>query len=438
MATEQVAEQTTEKIQISAPEAETEVKTEEVQETAKPDPQTNVDPSGYTKPSKADANGIRAYTSFDDMNLKDQLLRGIYGYGFEKPSAIQQKAIVPMVSGRDIIGQAQSGSGKTAAFVVGALAQVEPKKRKCQALVLAPTRELAIQIHSVATQIGRYMDLQVISLIGGSSVRNDIGALQNGVHMCVGTPGRVGHMIGEGFLQCNNLKLFVLDEADELLSRGFMDSIYDIFQYMPNNIQACLFSATMPNEVLEVTTKFMREPISILVKAEELTLEGIEQFYIYVEQEQYKLETLCDLYEYLCISQSMIYVNTRNKCEGLARDMDQRDFSISMMHSQMDRDQRKDVMSKFRSGASRVLISTDLLARGIDVQGVSLVINYDLPLNRENYLHRIGRSGRFGRKGVAINFVKQDDTETLKELEQYYGTEIREMPDPTTLVEMFQ
>merc|ERR1719330_839439 len=222
--------------------------------------------------------------------------------------------------------------------------------------------------------------------------------------------------------------VFVLDEADEMLTRGFKDQIYDIFKHLPPNIQVCLFSETMPPDTLELTNKFMRDAVRILVKKDELTLEGIKQFYVGIEKEEWKLETLCDLYETLTITQAIIYCNTRRKVDFLAEQLTMRDFTVSTMHADLNQDDRDLVMTEFRSGSSRVLISTDLLARGIDVQQVSLVINYDLPRDVENYLHRIGRSGRFGRKGVAINFVTNSDVRSMREIEQFYHTQIDELP----------
>merc|ERR1719482_1222722 len=235
-------------------------------------------------------------------------------------------------------------------------------------------------------------------------------------------------MINRRALRLADTKIFALDEADEMLSRGFKDQIYDVFKCLPPDVQVCLFSATMAPEVLEITSRFMQEPIRILVKKDELTLEGIKQFYIAVEREEWKLDTLCDLYETLTITQAIIYCNTRRKVDFLADQMSKRDFTISTMHAELDQKERDLIMREFRSGSSRVLISTDLLARGIDVQQVSLVINFDLPGNIENYLHRIGRSGRFGRKGVAINFVTNSDVRTMKDIEKYYHTQIEEMP----------
>ena len=375
-----------------------------------------------------ESNWDESVASFDDMELNEELLRGIYAYGFEKPSAIQQRGIIPILRGHDCIAQAQSGTGKTATFAIAILQSINMKEELCQALVLAPTRELASQIQKVVVALGDYLQTKVHACVGGTAVREDIRKLQEGVHVVVGTPGRVHDMINRGALRLDSIKLFVLDEADEMLSRGFKDQIYDVFKFLPENIQVCLFSATMPSEVLDVTNKFMREPARILVKRDELTLEGIKQFFIAVEREEWKLDTLCDLYETLTITQAIIYCNTRRKVDWLTEKMTARDFTVSAMHGDMDQRERDLIMREFRSGSSRVLITTDLLARGIDVQQVSLVINYDLPTNRENYIHRIGRSGRFGRKGVAINFLTAGDVRYLRDIEQFYRTQIEEMP----------
>jgi len=367
--------------------------------------------------------------TFDQMDLKEDLLRGVYAYGFEKPSAIQQRAIKPIILGRDVIAQAQSGTGKTATFAVGILQRINLENRACQALVLAPTRELAQQIVRVVSQLGDFLRVRVHACVGGTLVREDMRILQDGVHVVVGTPGRVYDMIQRRSLNVTQVELFVLDEADEMLGRGFKEQIYDVFKYMPEQVQCAIFSATMPLEVLEVTSKFMRDPIRILVKRDELTLEGIKQFFIAIEREEWKFETLCDLYATLAITQAIIYCNTRRKVDSLTTEMVKKDFMVSSMHGDMDQKERDLIMREFRSGSTRVLITTDLLARGIDVQQVSLVINYDLPTNRENYIHRIGRSGRFGRKGVAINFITQGDYKYLKDIEEFYHTEIKEMPN---------
>lgn len=362
------------------------------------------------------------------MNLNPLLLRGIYGYGFENPSAIQQRAIVPITGDRDVIAQAQSGTGKTATFAVGILQKINCELKEPQALVLAPTRELAQQIQSVVIALGQHMNVNCHACVGGTAIREDVEKIQGGVQVIVGTPGRVFDMIDRKVLSTASLKMFCLDEADEMLSRGFKDQIYEIFQRLPPTVQVVLISATMPKDVLEVSKSFMRDPIRIMVKRDELTLEGIKQFYIDVGKEDFKFDTLCDLYNTLSIVQAVIFCNTRRKVDQLTEQMTRADHTVSCMHGEMTQQERENIMNAFRSGTTRVLITTDLLARGIDVQQVSLVINYDFPQEKENYLHRIGRSGRFGRKGVAINFITGDDVAMLKEIEKHYSTQIEEMP----------
>lgn len=381
-----------------------------------------------------DADGLiegnyeQVVSTFDDMELKQNLLRGIYAFGFEKPSAIQQRAIVPCTTGRDVIAQAQSGTGKTATFSISILQRIDENEPSVQALVMAPTRELAQQIQKVMCALGDYMNIKVHACIGGTSIRDDQRKLESGVHVVVGTPGRVNDMINRSVLQTSRIKMFVLDEADEMLSRGFKDQIYEVFKTLPQEVQVVLLSATMPVDVLDVTNRFMRNPIRILVKKEELTLEGIRQFYINVQKDEYKFDTLCDLYEAVNVTQAVIFCNTRRKVEQLTEQMTKKQFTVSSLHGDMEQQDRDVIMREFRSGSSRVLITTDLLARGIDVQQVSLVINYDLPSNRENYIHRIGRSGRFGRKGVAINFITDNDARQLKDIESFYNTVVEEMP----------
>ena len=310
-----------------------------------------------------ESNWTEVTETFDDMDLREDLLRGIYAYGFEKPSAIQQRAIKPILKNHDTIAQAQSGTGKTATFAISALQKLDLSQRHCQALILSPTRELAQQTKNVILNLGDFMNAKVHACVGGTAVRDDIRILLDGVHIVVGTPGRVHDMINRRALNMENVGLFILDEADEMLSRGFKDQIYDVFKYLPEKVQVALFSATMPLEVLEVTGKFMRDPVRILVKRDELTLEGIKQFYVAVEKEEWKLGTLCDLYETLTITQAIIYCNTRRKVDWLTEKMQAKDFTVSAMHGDMDQRERELIMTEFRSGSSRVLITTDLLAR---------------------------------------------------------------------------
>merc|ERR1712157_545391 len=366
--------------------------------------------------------------TFDSMGIREDLLRGIYAYGFEKPSAIQQRAIKQIIKGRDVIAQAQSGTGKTATFSISTLQVLDTSVRETQALILCPTRELAQQVQKVILALGDYMNVQAHVCIGGTNVGEDIRKLDFGQHVVVGTPGRTFDMIRRRNLRTRNIKLLILDEADEMLNRGFKEQIYDVYRYLPPATQVVLVSATLPHEILEMTHKFMSDPIRILVKRDELTLEGIKQFFVAVEREEWKFDTLCDLYDTLTITQAVIFCNTRQKVDWLAKQMRSMNFTVSCMHGDLPQRERCQIMAEFRAGESRVLITTDVWARGLDVPQVSLIINYDLPNNRELYIHRIGRSGRYGRKGVSINFVKNEDIRILRDIEQYYSTQIDEMP----------
>ena len=381
-------------------------------------------------PPQSDNNDTTPCPTFDAMQLKPDLLKGIYAYGFEKPSAIQQRAIRPIIRGRDVIAQSQSGTGKTAVFSIAALQLLDASSREVQVLILSPTRELAEQTQKVISSLGDFLNVKCHACIGGKSLGEDLKQLERGgVQIVSGTPGRVYDLIRRNnALSTAHLKAMILDEADEMLAQGFKAQIYDIYRYLPASTQVVLLSATLPASVLEITRKFMNDPVRILVKRDELTLEGIQQFFISVEKEEWKFDTLCDLYDTLTITQAVIFCNTRQKVTWLADKLKSNHFTVSAMHGDMDQTERDSVMEQFRSGSSRVLVATDLWGRGIDVQQVSLVICYDLPTNRELYIHRIGRSGRFGRKGVAINFVTTEDVKLLRDIEQFYSTQIDEMP----------
>lgn len=375
---------------------------------------------------------IQPIQSFEDLNLDDKILRGIYGYGFENPSPIQQRAIKPFLAGRDIIAQAQSGMGKTATFCLGVLGRLDTSKNETQALILAHTRELALQINMVFRAIGHYLDIHYNLSVKGVPIHENIEALNGKTrtpHIVIGTPGRILDMIHKGALQIGTLKMLVLDEADEMLSKGFLEQVYDIFKSLPSNIQVGLYSATMNEEFFKITSNFMRKPVNVLVKADLLTLEGIKQYYINVEKNDFKFDTLCDIFSLLTVSQSMIYCNSKKVVDDLTYRLQEANFTVSYIHGAMTSNERELTMAAFRSGKTRVLVSTDLLSRGIDVQQVSVVINYDVPTRVDSYLHRIGRSGRFGRKGVAINFATYYDIKKIKNIEQFYNTQIDILPE---------
>jgi translation initiation factor 4A len=373
------------------------------------------------------SNWDETVENFDELNIKTDLLRGIFAYGFDKPSSIQQRAILPIIKGRDVIAQAQSGSGKTGTFVIGSLELIDVTKLEVQALVLAPTRELAQQIYNVYTYIGEFLKIKVLNLIGGTAVRDSKNALENGVHVVVGSPGRVLDMLKKNHLKLAYLKCLILDEADDLLSKGFLENMKDIISLIPPECRINLFSATMPKEIVNLSSNFMNDPAKILVKNEELTLLGIKQYYITLKKE-WKLETLMNLYKGLDISQAIIFCNSINGTENLTTDMRSKGHKVSCIHSGLPMNERAKVMSEFRSGVTRVLISTDLTARGIDVYNVSIVINYDLPTQKETYIHRIGRSGRFGKKGNAINFILPEEKDQLDMIQKFYDTHIEQLP----------
>lgn len=371
------------------------------------------------------------YTRWDEIpNISDQLLRGIFNYGFERPSPIQRKGIIPIIEGRDIIAQAQSGTGKTGCFTVATLASIDPELNQTQAIILAPTRELARQIYSVITSISTHIEgCRIQLLIGGTSTDSDIQKLKNDTpQVVVGCPGRVHDMLRRRHISAQHIKLLILDEADEMLSSGFKEQVYFVFQCLKNDIQVGLFSATMSNDLINLTDKFMRDPVRILVKSEQLTLEGIKQYYIALDADGDKYETLCDLYNSLAMAQCIIYCNSVRRVSDLYQAMVEDKFPVCCIHSGMEKEERMKNYDDFINGKFKVLISSNVTARGIDIQAVSTVVNFDMPKDIHTYLHRIGRSGRWGRKGVGINFVTRRDYRKMKEIERYYDTVIEELP----------
>lgn len=372
-----------------------------------------------------------AIKNFDELEISSNLLRGIFGYGFETPSPIQSTAILPMIEKRNLIAQAQSGTGKTGAFTIGSLSLINLEKKQTQVLILSPTRELATQSAEVATKIGAMMpDLHIKTIIGGTAIRDDARELQNTVpHVVVGCPGRVQDMIRRRYIDLSALQLIVLDEADEMLSVGFEEQVYHIFQALPESAQVALFSATLPPNILRLSEKFMRDPVNISVAPEKLSLDGIKQSYVLLEGDQQKYDTLKDLYQNISMAQCIIYCNTVGRVEQLYEAMTNDSFPCCCIHGKQEKADRDRAFQAFKSGESRVLISSDITARGIDVQQVNMVINFDVPSNMQTYLHRIGRSGRWGRKGTAINLATKRDKFVLEDLEGYYCCQIGELTE---------
>jgi translation initiation factor 4A len=368
--------------------------------------------------------------TWDDLDLNPKLLRGIFAYGFEIPSPIQQKAIKPIILKKDVIAQAQSGTGKTATFTIGALSNVNVLSNTTQVLVLSPTKELTTQTANVFEKIGSMMGgLKVQTLYGGLIIEEGSSFTNKNVsHVICGCPGRVFEMMRRNKINSKHIKLVVLDEADEMLSSGFKDQVYDILKYLNNDVQIVLVSATLPESMFSIIDKIMRNPVKISVAREMLTLEGITQHYIAVEDDRQKYSTLKDIFSFLSVSQCIIYCNSTKRVQDLFEAMKEDDFPVCRLHSNMEKNERDTAFNDFRKGNSRVLISSNITARGIDIQQVSIVINFDLPKCVDTYLHRIGRSGRWGRKGVGINFITKRDVQKLKEIETHYDTQITEMP----------
>jgi translation initiation factor 4A len=366
--------------------------------------------------------------SFDDLNLKENLLRGIYSYGFENPSKIQHKSIPHLTSGKDLIAQAQSGTGKTGAFSIGCLNKIKEDEKSTQIIIISPTHELVNQTYHVMDELSKYMDISVMKVMGGTSMNECQRELSKCPQIIVGSPGRVLDMIQRKHLFTDKILTLVFDEADEILSYGFKDTIYNIVQYIPRDCQICLFSATMPPEIIELSDSFLSNPEKVLVNKEELTLEGILQFYVNIKFDDWKFDVLTDLYDTINISQCIIYVNYKNKLMKVYDGLIKNNFPVGYIHGELTSQERQKTMEEFKSGKTRILLTTDLLSRGIDIQQLSLVINYDIPRSKETYIHRIGRSGRYGRKGVAINLITDNDVPHMKEIESFYETKIEEMP----------
>ena len=371
---------------------------------------------------------IESWDQIDD--IKESLLRGIYSYGFENPSPIQKKAILPMINKKDIVAQAQSGTGKTGAFTVSTLQIINTNLNNSQALIMAPTRELAMQILEVIKALGDHDENLITQLlVGGTSIDQDIYNLKNNTpHIIVGCPGRVHDMMKRNHIKNKDIKLIILDEADEMLCVGFKEQVYNIFQYLNKDVQVGLFSATLPSEINALTDKFMRDPVKILVKSEMLTLEGITQYYVALEDDNQKFCALKDLFNTISMSQCIIYCNSVKRVQDLYDAMVKENYPVCCIHSNMEKEERTESYKEFKTGKFRVLISSNVTARGIDIQQVSTVINFDISKDVHTYLHRIGRSGRWGRKGVGINFITKRDVKILKIIEKHYSTQIEELP----------
>lgn len=363
---------------------------------------------------------------FEDYYLKRELLMGIFEKGFEKPSPIQEETIPIALAGRDILARAKNGTGKTASFLIPALEKTNSELTHIQVLILVPTRELALQTSQVCKELAKYTNIQVMVSLGGTQLKDDILRLYQTVHVLVATPGRVLDLAKRGIADLSKCEMLVMDEADKLLSQEFQNLIGQIINFLPENRQILLFSATFPVTVKAFKEQYLRKPYEINLM-DQLTLKGVTQYYAYVEEKQ-KVQCLNTLFSKLQINQSIIFCNSVNRVELLAKKITELGYSCFYIHAKMQQAHRNRVFHDFRNGDCRNLVSSDLFTRGIDIQAVNVVINFDFPKNSETYLHRIGRSGRFGHLGIAINLITYEDRFSLYKIEQELGTEIKPIP----------
>lgn len=365
-------------------------------------------------------------TDFEEYFLKRELLMGIFEKGFEKPSPIQEESIPIALAGKNILARAKNGTGKTAAFSIPLLEKCQTSKRHIQGLILVPTRELALQTSAVIKEIGKHMNTQCMVSTGGTSLRDDIMRLYNPVHVLCGTPGRILDLANKGVADLSNCHMVVMDEADKLLSAEFQPIVEELIKFIPNEKQILMYSATFPVTVKDFKNKYVPDAHEINLM-DELTLKGVTQYYAFVEERQ-KVHCLNTLFSKLQINQAIIFCNSVARVELLAKKITELGYSCFYIHARMLQSHRNRVFHDFRNGACRCLVSSDLFTRGIDIQSVNVVINFDFPKNSETYLHRIGRSGRFGHLGLAINLITYDDRFNLYRIESELGTEIQPIP----------
>ena len=375
------------------------------------------------------SKNLEYYDSFEDpeLNINTETLKGIYAYGFEKPSQIQRVAIKPIIEGKDIVVQSHSGTGKTATFIIGLLQRIDVTIKKTQCIIISNTRELADQTHKVFKSLSSYTNVTSNLCIGGD-MQYKYSSENINEHVIIGTPGRISDLLNKDIIESSEIKLIIIDEADDVLSTSFRKQVKRIFQKIPKESQVILISATIPDEMSELFSHILKpDYLTILVKDDELTLDGIIQYYVNLD-EQYKLDALIDLYKFVSIGQAIVYCNKKQKADELKYILTDKSFAVSVLHGDMMQKEREEIMAEFRTGKTRILITTDILSRGIDIQQVSLVINFDMPKYPQTYIHRIGRSGRFGRKGSAINFVTKKERNILSFIQKMYNTEILPLP----------
>lgn len=368
---------------------------------------------------------------FEDLDISQDILKAIQDMGFEEATPIQSQSIDVIKSGKDVLGQSQTGTGKTAAFGIPALDIINQDDKSLQAIVLCPTRELAIQVSEELRKLLKYKDgLRVLPIYGGQPIERQILALRKGVQIVIGTPGRVIDHMKRRTLKMENVKIVVLDEADEMLDMGFRDDIEDILQKIPQEHQTVLFSATMPREILELTHVYLKDPVSVRVTPKELTVPSIDQVYFEV-REHNKMEALSRILDMYTPELCLVFCNTKRKVDELVEKLQGRGYFSEALHGDLKQSQRDAVMKKFRNRTLEILVATDVAARGIDVDDIDIVVNYDLPQDEEQYIHRIGRTGRAGRSGTAFTFIVGREIYKLRDIIRYTKAKIVRQKLPT-------
>jgi ATP-dependent RNA helicase DeaD len=362
-------------------------------------------------------------TTFADLGLAADVLEGVRDVGYDTPTPIQEQAIPPLLEGLDVIGQAQTGSGKTAAFGLPMIQYVDPRERELQALVLTPTRELCIQVTQALRAYGRHKGVDVVAVFGGAPIRSQQAQLRAGGHVVVGTVGRVKDLISRHSLLLHDCRYVVLDEADEMLDLGFLEDVERILALMPASRQTALFSATMPPEIRRLAGQYLYQPVAVKVKTATLTVDTVEQFALEVPARQ-KPDRLIEVLESERPEQAIVFVRTKNRCEQLFRTLRDRGLNVKALHGDMTQGARDGVMISFKDGRLPLLVATDVAARGLDISGVSHVINFDVPTSPDVYVHRIGRTGRVGRSGRAITLFEPRQRREINAIEKHAGVKL--------------
>lgn len=415
--------------------AATKVENSENHTSLKTDQSSARDDQGWKAKLNLPAKDTRIRTSdvtdtkgneFEDYCLRRPLLMGIFEKGWEKPSPIQEASIPIALAGRDILARAKNGTGKTGAYTIPILERIDASRNVLQALVIVPTRELALQTSQICIELGKHLECKVMVTTGGTNLKDDIMRLYDPVHIIVATPGRILDLMNKELVKTDSCKILVLDEADKLLSQDFKGMLDNIIAFLPRNPQILLYSATFPLTVEEFMRKHLTNPYEINLM-DELTLKGVTQYYAFVQERQ-KVHCLNTLFSKLQINQSIIFCNSTQRVELLAKKITELGYSCFYIHAKMDQQHRNRVFHDFRQGLGRNLVCSDLFTRGIDIQAVNVVINFDFPKHAETYLHRIGRSGRYGHLGIAINLITYEDRFSLHKIEQELATEIKPIP----------